>query len=142
MTSVWSRLVDVLRGSLIGAAEVVPGVSGGTIALITGVYDTLIGSAATIIRALVGSFRAEGRLERWREVARCSPPESVMPETAIGPEDGMPHSASARRSSRARPVWGQVSPLRPPATAVLHYATTTAGSLATLHSARSPSDFP
>ena len=70
MTSVWSRLVDVLRGSLIGAAEVVPGVSGGTIALITGVYDTLIGSAATIIRALVGSFRAEGRLERWREVAR------------------------------------------------------------------------
>ena len=70
MRGLLSRLADLVRGSLIGAAEVVPGVSGGTIALITGVYDTLIGSAATIIRALVGSFRAEGRLERWREVAR------------------------------------------------------------------------
>ena len=70
MRGLLSRLADLVRGSLIGAAEVVPGVSGGTIALITGVYDTLIGSAATIIRALVGSLRAEGRLERWREVAR------------------------------------------------------------------------
>lgn len=70
MKGLLSRLADLARGSLIGAAEVVPGVSGGTIALITGVYDTLIGSAATIIRALVGSLRAEGRLERWREVAR------------------------------------------------------------------------
>ena len=70
MTTVLSRLADVVRGSLIGAAEVVPGVSGGTIALITGVYDTLIGSAATIIRALVGSFRPDGRADRWRAVSR------------------------------------------------------------------------
>lgn len=68
MKKLWSTFSDFLRGSLIGAAEVVPGVSGGTIALITGVYDTLIGSAATIIRALVGSLRSEGRAERWREV--------------------------------------------------------------------------
>jgi len=33
------------------------------------VYDTLIGSAATLIRALVGSFRSEGRGARWQAVA-------------------------------------------------------------------------
>jgi len=69
MRAFGSRLADFLRGALIGAAEVVPGVSGGTIALITGVYDTLIGSAATLIRAVIGSFRSEGRGARWRAVA-------------------------------------------------------------------------
>ena len=33
-----------LRGVLMGAADIVPGVSGGTIAFITGIYDTLLGS--------------------------------------------------------------------------------------------------
>ena len=33
-----------LRGMLMGAADIVPGVSGGTIAFITGIYDTLLGS--------------------------------------------------------------------------------------------------
>ena len=64
-----NRLADAARGVAIGAAEVVPGVSGGTIALITGVYDTLIGSAATLIRAMAGSLRSAGRRERWQEVA-------------------------------------------------------------------------
>lgn len=32
------------RGVLMGAADIVPGVSGGTIAFITGIYDTLLGS--------------------------------------------------------------------------------------------------
>ncbi|MFZ9087279.1 MAG: DUF368 domain-containing protein [Pontimonas sp.] len=63
-----NRLADAARGVAIGAAEVVPGVSGGTIALITGVYDTLIGSAATLIRAMAGSLRSAGRRERWQEV--------------------------------------------------------------------------
>ncbi|WP_225755085.1 DUF368 domain-containing protein [Actinotalea sp. Marseille-Q4924] len=42
------------RGALIGAAEIVPGVSGGTIALIVGVYETLIRSAGHLVRAAVG----------------------------------------------------------------------------------------
>lgn len=33
-----------LRGVLMGAADIVPGVSGGTVAFITGIYDTLLGS--------------------------------------------------------------------------------------------------
>ncbi|MEE4144321.1 MAG: DUF368 domain-containing protein [Halieaceae bacterium] len=57
-----------LRGVLMGAADIVPGVSGGTIAFITGIYDTLLGS----IRAFDLQFLA--RLVRldisgaWRHV--------------------------------------------------------------------------
>ncbi|MGI8949863.1 MAG: DUF368 domain-containing protein [Ornithinimicrobium sp.] len=40
--------LDLLRGFLIGSAELVPGVSGGTVALVTGVYDELIDSAAHV----------------------------------------------------------------------------------------------
>ena len=43
--------LDVLRGFLIGMAELVPGVSGGTVALVTGVYEQLIGSASHVIAA-------------------------------------------------------------------------------------------
>ncbi|MFO7691296.1 MAG: DUF368 domain-containing protein [Cryobacterium sp.] len=46
-------LIDVVRGALIGIAEIIPGVSGGTIALIVGVYSTLIDSAGHLMRAVV-----------------------------------------------------------------------------------------
>jgi putative membrane protein len=45
------QLFDVFRGSLIGAAEAVPGISGGTVALITGVYEKLIGGAGHLTSA-------------------------------------------------------------------------------------------
>ncbi len=67
--AMWSKLLDVFRGVLIGAAEVVPGVSGGTIALLVGVYNTLIGSASVVVRAIVGIF-SPSRGDLWREVAR------------------------------------------------------------------------
>ncbi|HBH05276.1 MAG TPA: DUF368 domain-containing protein [Flavobacteriales bacterium] len=44
MRSTREYLVLVLKGMGMGAADVVPGVSGGTIALITGVYEELINS--------------------------------------------------------------------------------------------------
>ena len=37
-----------LRGMAIGAADVVPGVSGGTIAFISGIYEELIHSISSI----------------------------------------------------------------------------------------------
>jgi len=37
-----------LRGLLMGAADIVPGVSGGTVAFITGIYDTLIDSIRAV----------------------------------------------------------------------------------------------
>lgn len=45
-------IVDLVRGALIGVAEVIPGVSGGTIALIVGIYRTVIDAIADVVLAL------------------------------------------------------------------------------------------
>lgn len=66
-----TRAAHVLRGSLIGAAEAVPGISGGTIALVTGVYETIISSAGHLVTGLRSLLtdraraRAELRAVRW-----------------------------------------------------------------------------
>jgi len=66
-----TRAGYLLRGGLIGAAEAVPGISGGTVALVTGVYDVVIGSAGHLVsgvRALLtdrSRARAEFRAVRW-----------------------------------------------------------------------------
>ncbi len=51
----------VLRGLCMGAADVIPGVSGGTIALVTGIYDELVGTIAAVDRRLVRAL-VRGRL--------------------------------------------------------------------------------
>ncbi len=72
--------LDVVRGALIGAVEVIPGVSGGTVALIVGVYATLIDAASHLVRgtvAMTDVVRGRGlarsarhfRAVRWRVVA-------------------------------------------------------------------------
>lgn len=59
------------RGALVGAAEALPGISGGTIALITGVYETAVTGAGHTITALRLAAtdreraRAELRKVRW-----------------------------------------------------------------------------
>nr|WP_269212003.1 DUF368 domain-containing protein [Zhihengliuella flava] len=65
-----------MRGGLIGAVETMPGVSGGTVALVVMVYERLIASASAAISGaflmLTGLFRgAEVRsrgVAKWREV--------------------------------------------------------------------------
>ena len=50
-------ITNLGRGALMGSAEVVPGVSGGTLALIVGIYQALINSIADLVlsvRQLVG----------------------------------------------------------------------------------------
>lgn len=44
-------IVNLIRGMLIGVAEVIPGVSGGTIALIVGLYRRLIDALADVVLA-------------------------------------------------------------------------------------------
>lgn len=44
-------IVNLIRGGLIGVAEVIPGVSGGTIALIVGIYRTVIDAIADVVMA-------------------------------------------------------------------------------------------
>lgn len=44
-----NELIDLfLRGLLMGTSDIMPGISGGTIALITGIYDRLIGAISNI----------------------------------------------------------------------------------------------
>ncbi|GIJ00513.1 putative membrane protein [Sediminihabitans luteus] len=62
--------VDVVRGALIGTAETVPGVSGGTIALMTGVYETVLTSAGHL---LSGVRIAVSDIVRGRGVDRARP---------------------------------------------------------------------
>jgi len=60
MRQAWQGVLNAVRGVLIGVAEIVPGVSGGTIALIVGVYTALIEGAASVVKGLVGLVRGAG----------------------------------------------------------------------------------
>ncbi|PMG03676.1 DUF368 domain-containing protein [Vibrio breoganii] len=51
---------NFLKGMAMGAADVVPGVSGGTIAFITGIYDTLLESIRRVNPSLIGVLRSKG----------------------------------------------------------------------------------
>ena len=52
MRSWQQTAANVVRGGLIGTVEVVPGVSGGTVALIVGIYETIITSAGHVLSGL------------------------------------------------------------------------------------------
>ena len=54
------------RGMAMGAADVVPGVSGGTLALITGIYEELIDTLGGIGFHLLGVWRRQGFAAAWR----------------------------------------------------------------------------
>jgi putative membrane protein len=63
-----SGLGIYLRGIAMGAADLVPGVSGGTIALITGIYARLIAAIASIGPSTL-SFLLRGKLaEAWKAI--------------------------------------------------------------------------
>ncbi|MBA0127565.1 DUF368 domain-containing protein [Haloechinothrix sp. YIM 98757] len=75
--SAGTHLFNAFRGGLIGTAEVIPGISGGTVALIVGIYDRLIISAGHVVGGLrrgvtdpprgrgLGEARAEFRKADW-----------------------------------------------------------------------------
>jgi putative membrane protein len=50
-----------------GAADVVPGVSGGTIAFITGIYEELLSTISSIDFSIVKTLRDEGFLAAWNK---------------------------------------------------------------------------
>jgi len=58
----------VLKGMAMGLAELVPGVSGGTIAFISGIYEELITSINRIHPALVVTWRKEGFKAFWKQL--------------------------------------------------------------------------
>ncbi|MGM8871017.1 DUF368 domain-containing protein [Psychrobacter sp. 2Y5] len=61
-----------IKGMAMGAADIVPGVSGGTIALIAGIYQRLINALGSIGPSLWQVFRTDGGIKGllavWRQV--------------------------------------------------------------------------
>lgn len=66
--SIKDYFVIGLKGMAMGAADIVPGVSGGTIAFISGIYEELLGSISSIKFSLIGKLRKEGFAAVWKEV--------------------------------------------------------------------------
>lgn len=52
-------LKDIARGLLMGAADIVPGVSGGTMALIVGIYDRLVAAISRATSAAIALLRLD-----------------------------------------------------------------------------------
>ena len=61
-------LLLYFKGLLMGAADIVPGVSGGTMALITGIYKELISSIDQISLKQIGLLKKEGFTAFWKGV--------------------------------------------------------------------------
>ncbi|GJQ06299.1 DUF368 domain-containing protein [Capnocytophaga cynodegmi] len=57
-----------LKGMAMGAADVVPGVSGGTIAFISGIYEELIDSISKINLGALKILRKEGITPFWKHI--------------------------------------------------------------------------
>jgi len=61
-------LIITLKGLAMGAADVVPGVSGGTIAFITGIYKELIGTISGVDLTLIKVWKAMGFKAMWKQM--------------------------------------------------------------------------
>lgn len=61
-------LIIILKGMGMGAADVVPGVSGGTIAFITGIYEELINSIKSINLNSIKLFFTGKFVEFWKAI--------------------------------------------------------------------------
>jgi len=61
-------LVIGLKGMGMGAADVVPGVSGGTIAFISGIYEELLGSISNVNLDLFKTLKKDGLKAAWTQL--------------------------------------------------------------------------
>lgn len=66
--SLTDYLLLVFKGFGMGSADVVPGVSGGTIAFITGIYEELIDSIKSVDFSVIGTLRKEGIGAAWKQI--------------------------------------------------------------------------
>jgi putative membrane protein len=61
-------VVISLKGIAMGAADAVPGVSGGTIAFISGIYEELITTISSINLSLFKTLKNEGLIAFWKQL--------------------------------------------------------------------------
>ncbi|WP_028887418.1 DUF368 domain-containing protein [Tenacibaculum ovolyticum] len=60
--------VIMLKGMAMGAADVVPGVSGGTIAFISGIYEELLSSISNVNLSLFKTLKKDGLKAAWKQL--------------------------------------------------------------------------
>ncbi|WP_233357751.1 DUF368 domain-containing protein [Haloflavibacter putidus] len=63
-----NHIVLVLKGMAMGAADTVPGVSGGTIAFISGIYEELITTIGNINLSLFTEWKKNGFASFWKKL--------------------------------------------------------------------------
>ncbi len=68
MRSLKDYILLFMKGLAMGAADVVPGVSGGTIAFITGIYDELLASISSVNFSLIKIFKEQGFKGVWKAI--------------------------------------------------------------------------
>ena len=61
-------IVIMLKGMAMGAADVVPGVSGGTIAFISGIYEELLTSISNVNLSLFKTIKQDGFKTAWKQL--------------------------------------------------------------------------
>ncbi|MEM7185836.1 MAG: DUF368 domain-containing protein, partial [Bacteroidota bacterium] len=61
-------IIISLKGVAMGAADAVPGVSGGTIAFISGIYEELITTIGNVNFSLIGTLRKQGFMAFWKQL--------------------------------------------------------------------------
>ncbi len=72
-------ILTIIKGGLVGIANIIPGVSGGTFALILGIFDRIINAlnalsietVKVLIRFIRGGFRGKGRdafVDEWKRL--------------------------------------------------------------------------
>jgi putative membrane protein len=57
-----------LKGMAMGAADIVPGVSGGTIAFISGIYEELLSSISNVNLSLFKTLQKDGLKAAWKQL--------------------------------------------------------------------------
>lgn len=66
--SLLDHLKITLKGMAMGAADVVPGVSGGTIAFISGIYEELISTISGVNLSLITTWKENGFKAMWQQL--------------------------------------------------------------------------
>ena len=61
-------LIITLKGLAMGAADAVPGVSGGTIAFISGIYEELVNTISAVDLSLLKTLKKEGITAFWKQL--------------------------------------------------------------------------
>lgn len=68
MKRIKDYILVAVKGACMGASDVIPGVSGGTIAFITGIYDDLIGSLNSINKTALQLFLSGRFKDFWKHI--------------------------------------------------------------------------